>query len=385
MRRGVTEGDRVHGGNEERYVADCIGTGWISAAGPFGRRYEGEFAARVGRKHGVAVFDGTAAVDAAIAARGLGAGDEVILPTFTIISCASAILRAGAAPVVVDSDPETWNMRADQVEERITPRTKAIMVVHIYGLPVDMDPILALARDHGLKIIEDSAEMHGGAYRGKPCGGFGDISTFSFYPNKHVTTGEGGMALTDDDGLAQRLRLFRSHGVTRDPALMTHAAEGPWAYEQIDLGYNYRLTDMQAALGTAQVRRLDGFLARRREIAARYDELLADLGVVRPWQHPEGRSAYHLYPVLVPSRDGIDRAGVYAAMHAAGIRVNVHYIPVHLHPYYKQRFGYRGGEFPIAEAAYESFISLPMFHGMSDQDIEDVIAAVRKVATHFAK
>ncbi|MDH3235092.1 MAG: aminotransferase class I/II-fold pyridoxal phosphate-dependent enzyme, partial [Alphaproteobacteria bacterium] len=197
-------------GNEKAYLQECIETGWISSEGPFVGRFEEAFAARVGRKFGVAVSNGSAALDAALAALELAAGDEVIMPAFTIISCAAAIVRAGATPVLVDCDPVTWNMTAEEVEARITPRTRAIMVVHIYGLPVDMDPILALAREHGLRIVEDAAEMHGQTYKGRPCGSFGDLSTFSFYPNKHVTTGEGGMIVTDDEKLAECCRGLRN-------------------------------------------------------------------------------------------------------------------------------------------------------------------------------
>ena len=242
MKDVVPANEPLLDGNEKQYLAECIDTGWISSEGPFVRRLEQEFAARVGRKHGIAVCNGSAALEAAVAALDLTAGDEVRPPTFTMISCATAILRAGAAPVVVDSDPETWNMRADQVAERITPRTKAILAVHIYGLPVDMDPILTFARDHGLKIIEDSAEMLGAAYRGKPCGSFGDISAFSFYPNKHVTTGEGGMIVTDDDALAERCRGLRN---------LCFQPGKRFVHEE--LGWNWRMSNLQAAVGVAQL------------------------------------------------------------------------------------------------------------------------------------
>ena len=197
-------------GNEKKYLAECIDTGWISSEGPFVKRFEEQFAARVGRTHGIAVTNGTAAIDAAVEALGIGPGDEVILPTFTIISCVLQIVRSGATPVLVDSDPLTWNMDVSQIEAKITPRTRAIMVVHIYGLPVDIDPVLDLCQRYGLKLIEDAAEMIGQTYRGKPCGSFGDISTVSFYPNKHITTGEGGMILADDDTLAEHSRELRN-------------------------------------------------------------------------------------------------------------------------------------------------------------------------------
>src|SRR5438105_13507940 len=244
-------------GNEKKYLAECIDTRWISSEGPFVQRLEEGMAQHVGRKYGIAVCNGSAALDVAVTALGLGPGDEVILPTFTIISCAAAIVRAGATPVVVDCDPLTWNMDIEQVAQKITPRTRAIMVVHIYGLPVDMDPILELAEKHGLKIIEGAAELIGQTYRSqwsvvsgqwsvRPCGSFGDISTFSFYPNKHVTTGEGGMIVTDDSELAERCRSLRN---------LCFQAKRRFVHEE--LGWNLRFTNLQAALGLAQLETLD--------------------------------------------------------------------------------------------------------------------------------
>jgi len=253
-------------GNERKYLLECLDTGWISSEGPFIKQFEERFAARVGRKYGVAVSNGSVALDAAVMALGFGPGDEVILPSFTIISCAAAIVRAGAVPVVVDSDPHTWNMTAEGVAAAMTPKTKAIMVVHIYGLPVDMDPILVLAAKHGLKIIEDAAEMHGQTYRGRPCGSFGEISTFSFYPNKHVTTGEGGMILTDDLALAEKCRSLRN---------LCFQARKRFVHDE--LGWNFRMTNLQAALGVAQLETLDAHVAKKREMGRRYDKLLANL------------------------------------------------------------------------------------------------------------
>ena len=251
-------------GNEKKYLLECIDTGWISSEGPFIQRFEQEFAARMGRKHGIAVCNGTAALDAAVEALNIGPGDEVILPTFTIISCIQQIVRSGATPVLVDSDPVTWNMAVSQIEAKITPRTKAIMVVHLYGLPVEMDPVLDLVQRHGLKLIEDAAEMIGQTYRGRPCGSFGDLSTFSFYPNKHVTTGEGGMILTDDDALAETCRSLRN---------LCFLPSKRFVHER--LGWNLRMTNLQAALGLAQLERLDEFVARKRRMGARYTDLLA--------------------------------------------------------------------------------------------------------------
>ena len=247
-------------GNAKKYLAECIDTGWISSEGPFVQRLEEEMSQRAGRKFGVAVTNGSAALDVAVAALGLGPGDEVILPTFTIISCAASIVRAGATPVVVDCDADTWNMTAEHVEEKITARTRAIMVVHIYGLPVDMDPIVTVAEKHGLKIIEDAAEMHGQTYKGKPCGSFGDISTFSFYPNKLVTTGEGGMVLTDDPVLAEKCRSFRNLCFQKK------------RFVHEELGWNFRMSNLQAALGVAQLENLDDFVERKRRMGRRYTE-----------------------------------------------------------------------------------------------------------------
>jgi perosamine synthetase len=244
-------------GNEKKYLIECIDTGWISSEGPFVKQLEQEFAARVGRKYGIAVSNGSVAIDAAIVALGIGAGDEVILPTFTIISCAAAIVRAGATPVVVDSDPVTWNMDVSQIEAKITPRTTAIMVVHIYGLPVDMDSIVNLANKHGLSIIEDAAEVHGQTYKDRPCGSFGD---------KHITTGEGGIIVTDDPQLAERCQSLRN---------LCFQPHKRFVHEE--LGWNLRMTNLQAAVGVAQLERLDEFVVRKRSMGKLYTELLADI------------------------------------------------------------------------------------------------------------
>jgi perosamine synthetase len=232
-------------GNEKKYLLECIETGWISSEGPFITEFEQKFAARMGRKHGIAVCNGTAAIDASIEALDIGPGDEVIMPAFTIISCISQIVRNGGKPVLVDSDITTWNMDVNQIEAKITSKTKAIMIVHIFGLPVDVDPVLEIAKRHGLKIIEDAAEMHGQTYKGRPCGSFGDVSTFSFYPNKHITTGEGGMILTDDDKLAETCRSLRN---------LCFQPHQRFVHER--LGWNLRMTNMQAAVGLAQLERL---------------------------------------------------------------------------------------------------------------------------------
>ncbi len=259
-------------GREAEYLAECIRTGWISSEGPFIKRFEQGMAAIAGRRYGVAVTNGSVALDIAVHALGLEPGSEVILPTFTIISCASAVVRAGLVPVGVDCDPATWNMTVEGVETAITPRTRAIMLVHIYGLPVDLEPILKLAQRHGLKVIEDAAEMHGQTYRGAPCGSFGDVSTFSFYPNKHVTTGEGGMILTDDEALAERLVSLRN---------LCFQPQQRFIHEE--LGWNARMTNLQAALGVAQIERMSRTVDMKRRIGALYESHLEDVdGIRRP-------------------------------------------------------------------------------------------------------
>src|SRR5262245_7561973 len=265
-------------GNERKYLLECLDTGWISSAGPFIERLEDEFAARVGRRHGIAVANGSVALDAAVVALRLGPGDEVIMPTFTIISGAAAVARAGARPVLVDSDPLTWNMDVDQVESKITPRTRAILVVHIYGLPVPMAPLMAVAERHGLAVLEDAAQMHGQTYAGRPCGSFGAASTFSFYANKAVTTGEGGMIVTDDDDLAERCRRLRN---------LCFQPGRRFVHEE--LGWNFRLSNLQAALGVAQLERLDEFVARKRRMGAHYSARLSGLPHV---QLPLARTDY---------------------------------------------------------------------------------------------
>ena len=253
-------------GNEKKYLCECIDTGWISSEGPFVKQFEQRMSTTVGRRYGIAVSNGTAALEVAVRALEIGEGDEVIMPAFTIISCAMAVTKAGAVPVLVDSDLATWNMKADEIEAKITPRTRAILIVHLYGLPVDMEPILALAGRYGLKVIEDAAEMHGQTYQGRPCGSFGHISTFSFYPNKHITTGEGGMVVTDDEQLAERCRMLRNLCFRKDVR-----------YVHDEISDNYRFTNLQAAVGLAQLERLDEFVKRKREMGKYYTERLQDV------------------------------------------------------------------------------------------------------------
>ena len=354
-------------GNEKKYLLECIETGWISSEGPFVKEFEQKFASRVGRKHGIAVTNGTAAIDAAVEALGIGPGDEVILPTFTIISCITQIVRSGATPVLVDSDPITWNMEVGQIEAKITPRTKAIMVVHIYGLPVDMDPVLDIAQRYGLKIIEDAAEMIGQTYKGKPCGSFGDISTFSFYPNKHITTGEGGMIVTDDDVLAETCRSLRN---------LCFQPQKRFVHER--LGWNLRMTNLQAALGLAQLERLDEFVARKRAMGKRYTELLKDLpGLQLPLAKTDyAENIYWVFGLVLNDDVPFDAEEAMRRLAKAGIGTRPFFWPMHEQPVLKRMGLFDGVSFPVAERLARRGFYLPSGISLTDSQIERTTAMV---------
>ena len=361
-------------------VVEVLRSDWITT-GPAIGQFEEAIAGFVGARHAVSFSSGTAALHAAVFAAGLGAGDEAITTPLTFCATANAVLYQGATPVFADVRRDTLTIDPDEAARCVTPRTKAILPVDYAGHPADLDAMLALADRHGLVVIEDAAHALGATYRGRGVGSIAHMTMFSFHPVKHLTTGEGGMITTDDAGLAQRLRLFRSHGIESDAR--ARQAGGTWFYEMTALGYNYRLTDIAAALGLAQVPRLAANLARRRAIAARYDAALAGTsGLTLPAVAADVAPAWHLYPIRIDPP--ADRGEVFRALRAEGLGVNVHYIPVHLHPYYRDRFGDRRGEFPQAESAYQELISLPMFHGMTDADAEDVTTAVQKVMAHFA-
>jgi perosamine synthetase len=357
-------------GNEERYLAECIRTGWISSEGPFVRKLEEGFAARLGRRHGVAVCNGSAALDVAVAALGLGPGDEVILPTFTIISCAAAIVRSGATPVLVDCEGDTWNTTANRIAERITPRTKAIMIVHIYGLPVDMDPVLALAQRYGLQIIEDAAEMHGQTYKGRPCGSLGDVSTFSFYPNKLVTTGEGGMVLTDDSSTAERCRALRN---------LCFQPGKRFVHEE--LGWNFRISNLQAAVGVAQLERLDEFVARKRRIGAAYQERLRG---IRGLQLPVSRTSYAdniywVFGVVLDDDIPLDAAEAMRRLEIRGVGTRPFFWPIHEQPTLR-RIGLFAGEcYPCSERLARRGFYLPSGLTLTDAQIDKVAASVQEI------
>ena len=357
-------------GNEKKYLNECIDTGWISSEGPFVKQFEEQFAARVGRKHGIAVSNGSMALEAAIVALGITAGDEVILPTFTIISCAAAIIRAGAVPVVVDCDPHTWNMDVSLIEFKITPKTKAIMVVHIYGLPVDMDPVLALAEKYRLQIVEDAAEMHGQTYKNRPCGSFGTISTFSFYQNKHVTTGEGGMLLTDDDRIAERCCSLRN---------LCFQPQKRFVHEE--LGWNLRMSNLQAALGVAQLEQLDKFVARKRHIGRRYTELLLDISCL---QLPVIRTdyadnIYWVYALILKDEVPFDAEEAIRCLSQHLIGSRPFFWPMHEQPIFQKMRLFAGESCPVAERIARRGFYIPSGIALTDEQTQRVADVLRKV------
>lgn len=357
-------------GKERQYLNECIDSGWISSEGPFVRRFEEEFATRVGRKYGIAVSNGSVAIDAAVVALEIGAGDEVILPTFTIISCAAAIVRAGAVPVVVDCDRHTWNIDIDQMEAKISPKTKAIMVVHIYGLPVDMAPILGLAEKYKLKVIEDAAEMHGQTYKDKPCGSFGDISTFSFYPNKHITTGEGGMIATDDYNLAERCRSLRN---------LCFQPKQRFIHEE--LGWNLRMTNLQAALGVAQLERLDEFVARKRRMGKRYTELFADIpGLELPVPRTDyAENIYWVYGLVLKDEVPFDAPEAMRLLAEKNIGTRPFFWPMHEQPVFHKMGLFKEESHPVSERIARRGFYVPSGMALTDEQMERVAAVLREV------
>lgn len=351
-------------GNEKKYLAECIDSGWISSEGPFVKRFEDEMARRVGRRFGIAVCNGSLALDAAVAALRLGPGDEVIMPAFTIISCPAAVIRAGAVPVLVDSDPQTWCMDAKQIEAKITRKTRAIMVVHIYGLPVDMDAVIELADRHGLRIIEDAAEAHGLYYKDRPCGSFGDISTFSFYPNKHVTTGEGGMLLTDDAALAERCRLLRN---------LFFTPERRFVHDE--LGWNLRMSNLQAALGVAQLERLDEAIQRKRRMGSRYTTSLRGMaGVQLPCERTSyAENIYWVYGVVLDENTGLTADRAMEALRARGIGTRPFFWPMHRQPVFQGMGLFRSEHYPVAERLGQRGFYLPSGLALTDAQMDYVV------------
>ena len=366
-------------------VSRALRSDWLTS-GPLIGEFESAFASVAGASHAVAVCNGTAALHAAMFAIGISPGDEVIVPPMTFAASANAIVYQGGTPVFADVDPATLLLDPGQVAAKITSRTRAIVAVDYAGQPCDYDALRQAVADRGtapVPIVADGCHALGARDRGRPVGSMADVTAFSLHPVKHITTGEGGVTTTDDEPLAARMRMFRNHGISSDHH--QRSAQASWMYEIAELGYNYRLTDIQCALGLSQLARLAPRVARRQEIAAAYTRAFAAIPEIRPLAVRAGIvHAYHLYVVQADTaRLGCDRQTLFAALRREGIGVNVHYIPVHLHPFYRERFHTAAGLCPAAEAAYERILSLPMFPAMTAQDVQDVVEAVTKVVAAF--
>ncbi len=364
-------------------VVDVLRSDWLTT-GPKVAEFEEAFAAQVGAKYAVSFSSGTAALHGAAFTAGLKPGDEAITTPLTFAATANCVLYQGATPIFADVSADTLNLDPQKAEKRITPRTRVILPVDYAGHPAEMDALLEIADRHGLIVIEDACHAMGAEYRGRRTGSIAPMTAFSFHPVKHLTTGEGGMVTTNHADYAETLRRFRNHGISSDAR--QRQSEGQWHYEMVLLGFNYRLTDIVGALGLSQLKKLEANLARRRDIANRYAAALLDLAAITlPAGQEHVNPAWHLYPIrLNLEKLSATRAEIFRALRAENIGVNVHYVPVHLHPYYRDRFEHRAGDYPVAEKAYQRLISIPMFHGMNDQDAEDVISAVRKVLTYFS-
>lgn len=367
-------------------VVDVLKSDYLTQ-GPVVPRFERRAAEHVGATHAVATNNATSALHLACRALDLGPGDRLWTSPITFVASANCALYCGAKVDFVDIDSRTYNMDPDALEAKLEQSKannnlpKIVVPVHLAGQSCDMRAIHALAQRYGFRIIEDASHAIGGKYQNHYIGDcrYSDITVFSFHPVKIITTAEGGMVLTNDDALAEKMELLRSHGITRDPTLITHPPDGPWYYQQIDLGYNYRMTELQAALGVSQIQRLDQYVARRHEIAQRYDKQLSGLPLILPWQHPDAWSAFHLYIIRVQSAPNMrGRGEVYSALRAANIGVNVHYIPVHLQPWYQQ-FGFKQGDFPQAENYYAEAISLPLFPTLTEPEQDHVIKTLHEV------
>lgn len=355
-------------------VVDVLKSDFLTT-GPKIAEFEQTVADYVGAKYAVAISNGTSALHAACFAAGIEPEDEVITTPLTFAASANCVLYCGGTPVFADVDPKTYNIDPEDIQRKITDRTKAIIAVHLAGQPCDMDAIHSIAREHGLIVIEDGAHALGSVYKGKKVGSMSDMTTFSFHPVKPITTGEGGMIVTDNEDFYKKMILFRSHGITRDDSMMTRN-DGPWFYQQFNLGYNYRITDIQCALGCSQMKKLDRFLARRKEIVARYNEAFADCdNIITPYQLSDTESGWHLYIVQVKK---CDRRQVFENMREKGIGVNVHYIPVYMHPYY-QEHGYENVHCANAEEIYSHIISLPLYPGLTSEQQDYVIDTLKSL------
>jgi perosamine synthetase len=357
------------GDNESKYVLECLRTGWISSEGRFIHEFEDRWAAYCGMSHGVAVSNGTVALEIAMACLDLRPGDEVILPSFTIISCAQAVTMCGLKPVLVDSDPRTWCMDANQVEARITARTRAIMPVHIYGHPVDMDPLIELARKYNLVILEDAAEVHGAEYKGRKCGGLGDISCFSFYANKIITTGEGGMVLTRDADQAERLRSLRNLCFKKERR-----------FYHTELGHNYRLTNLQAAIGLAQLERIEESVAKKRWMGAAYTERLQHIHALQlPIEEPWAKNVYWMYGLVLDEATGMDAVEFARRLAEQGVMTRPFFLGMHEQPVFQRMGLFLNEQYPVAEHIARQGLYLPSGMTLTESQVDQVCAAVERV------
>lgn len=391
----------IHGGEPVRkrylsYGRQCIDEEDVQAVidilrgdylttGPTVSLFEKKIADYVGAKYAVAVSNGTAALHMACFAAGIGPGDEVLVPPITFVASANCVLYCGGTPVFVDIDKDTHNIDVNKIEELITSRTKAIIPVDLAGQSVDMDKILEIAKKYNLIVIEDGAHALGSEYKGEKVGARADMTEFSFHPVKPITTGEGGIVVTNNKEYYERMKLFRTHGITKDKESMTKY-DGPWYYEQIDLGYNYRITDIQCGLGISQLKKIDSFIGKRREIASIYDEELSKIPEVNvPFEESFSKSGYHIYTITL-NLDMLkcNRREIFEALQCENIGVNVHYIPIYLQPYYRE-LGYKQGICPVAEEVYNCMITIPLFASMTNEDVNDVINAIKKVINYYRK
>jgi perosamine synthetase len=356
------------GGKELDYVTDCIRENWISSAGKYISRFEEGFSAYCGAKYGIATTSGTTALHLALAALGVGRGDEVILPTFTMAACAFAVLYTGARPVLVDSEPEAWNIDVREIEKKITPRTKAILPVHLYGHPCDMDPILSIARKHGLFVVEDAAEAHGAAYQGRMVGGIGDVGCFSFYANKIITTGEGGMVVTSDEKVAERARRLKDQAFSRERRFL-----------HTELGFNYRMTNIQAAIGLAQLEQIERFVETRRRHAFLYSDLLRGTpGLTLPGEKSWAKNVYWMYAVLIEDPFGMSRDGLMAFLRDRGVDTRTLFIPMHVQPVFRDAGLFEVESYPVSERLAARGLYLPSGTGLTEGQIFNVCEAIHQ-------
>jgi dTDP-4-amino-4,6-dideoxygalactose transaminase len=371
------------GDEEAQAVSEVIRSGWLTM-GPKTFEFEKEFARYVGSQDAIAVSTGTAALHLSLEAAGVQAGDEVLLPTTTFTATAEAVTYVGARPVLVDIDPVAMNIDIEDAARRITPKTKAIIPVHLAGQPCEMDAIQALARVHNLRVIEDAAHALPSEYRGKRVGQISEFTCFSFYATKTLTTGEGGMITTNNSEAGERIRLMRLHGIERD-AWKRYRGDGSWHYEVLEAGFKYNLTDFQSAIGLVQLAKCDAMRQARDRIAQLYSNAFSSYEeLVIPAVHPDRSTSWHLYILrLRLDRLNVERNGFIMGLHRRGIACSVHFIPLHLQPYYRRAYGYQPGDFPHAEREYHSCISLPIYPGMTEVEISHVISAVLNTAAEF--